>query len=36
MTNPTFPHPSLYVGDFNCQHVNWGYNATSPDGETLD
>ena len=23
---PTFPHPSLYVGDFNCQHVNWGYN----------
>jgi len=22
---PTFPHLSLYVGDFNCQHVNWGY-----------
>jgi len=21
----TFPHPSLYIGDFNCQHVNWGY-----------
>ena len=21
---PTFPHPSLYVGDFSCQHVNWG------------
>jgi len=21
-TTPTFPHPSLYVGDFNCQHVN--------------
>jgi len=19
---PTFPHPSLYVGDFHCQHVN--------------
>ena len=19
----TFPHPSLYIGDFNCQHVNW-------------
>jgi len=33
---PTFPHPSLYVGDFNCQHVNWGYNKTSPDGESLD
>jgi len=22
---PTFPHPSLYFGDFNCQHVNWGH-----------
>jgi len=33
---PTFPHPSLYVGDFNCQHVNWGYNTTFPDGESLD
>ena len=18
-----FPHPCLYAGDFNCQHVNW-------------
>jgi len=26
---PTFPHPTLYVGDFNCQHVNWGYNKIS-------
>ena len=33
---PTFPHPSLYVGDFNCRHANWGYNKTSPDGESLD
>ena len=33
---PTFPHPSLYVSDFVCQHVNWGYNKTSPDGESLD
>jgi len=33
---PTFPHPSLYVGDFNCQHVNWGYNTTSSNGESLD
>ena len=33
---PRFPHPSLYVGDFNCQHVNWGYNKTRPDGETLE
>jgi len=31
-----FPHPSLYAGDFNCQHVNWGYNTTSLDGESLD
>jgi len=23
-TIPTFPHPSLYAGDFNCQHTNWG------------
>jgi len=22
MTILTFPHPRLYVGDFNCQHVN--------------
>ena len=35
MATPTFPHPSLYVGNFNCQHVNWGYNKTS-DGENLD
>ena len=33
---PTFPHPSQYVGDFSCQHVNWGYNKTSPDIEILD
>ena len=25
---PTFPHPILYVSDFSCQHVNWGYNKT--------
>jgi len=31
----TFPHPSLYVGDFNCQHVNWGYDKASPDAESL-
>jgi len=36
MAIPTFPHPSLYVGDFNCQHVDWEYNKTSPDGESLD
>jgi len=35
-TIATFPHPSLYVGDFNCQHVNWGYNTTYPNDESLD
>ena len=35
-TIPTFPHHSLYVGDFNCQHVNWGYSTISRDGESLD
>jgi len=33
---PKFSRPSLYVGNFNWQHVNWGYNTTSLDGETLD
>jgi len=30
-------HPdisSLYVGDFNSQHINWGYSTPSPDGES--
>ena len=32
---PVFPHPCLYAGDFNCLHVNWGYNRNSADGECL-
>ena len=32
---PVFPHPCLYAGDFNCRHVDWGYNNSSPDGECL-
>ena len=32
---PVFPHPCLYAGDFNCQHVDWGYDANSADGECL-
>jgi len=28
---PTFPHPILYVGDF-----NWGCRTTSPNGKSLD
>ena len=33
---PTFPHPSLYAGDFSCEHVNWSYHTTSLDGESLE
>ena len=32
---PVFSHPCLYAGDFNCQHVDWGYDANSADGEYL-
>jgi len=35
-SHTNIPTSRLYVGDFNCQHVNWGYNKTSPDGESLD
>ena len=30
-----FPLPVLYSGDFNCPHVNWGYNSNSANGECL-
>ena len=29
------PVPAIYAGDFNCQHTDWGYSHTTPDGETL-
>ena len=32
---PVFPHPYLYAGDFNCQHVDWGYDANTADGKYL-
>ena len=32
---PVFPHPVLYVGDFNCPDVNWGYGTSSADEEWL-
>ena len=32
---PEFPHPCLYAGDFNCQHVDWGYSTSSPHGQSL-
>ena len=30
-----FTHPCLYAGDFNCRHVDWGYDDNSPDSECL-
>ena len=32
---PVFPHPCLYAGNFNCRHVDWGYNDNSLDVECL-
>ena len=32
---PVFLHPCFYPGNFNCRHVDWGYNNNSPDGECL-
>ena len=32
---PTAPAPAIYARDFNCQHTDWGYSHTTPDGETL-
>ena len=28
---PVFPHPCLYAGNFNCRHIDWGYDNNSPD-----
>jgi len=33
--HPNVPTPQS-VGDFNCQHVNWRYNKTSSDDESMD
>ena len=32
---PVFSHPCPYAGDFNCQHVDWGCDANSAEGECL-
>ena len=32
---PVFPHPSLYAGDFNSLHTDWGYNNNSADRDSL-
>lgn len=31
----TYPHPALYVGDFNTHHSEWGYNTIDENGEAL-
>ena len=32
---PVFTHPCLDAGDFNCPHVDWGYNTNIADGDCL-
>ena len=32
---PCFPHPAIYIADFNSQHSEWGYSADSSDGISL-
>ena len=30
-----FPSPCVYAGDFNCQHVQWGYRTNTSNVECL-
>ena len=32
---PDVPSPALYVGNFNCQHTDWAYKKSNPDGDSL-
>ena len=32
---PAFIHPTIYAGDFNCQHNDWGYSYTTRNGDAL-
>ena len=32
---PVFPSPCMYAGDFNCQHVQWGYRANTSNRDCL-
>ena len=32
---PAFAHPTIYAGDFNCQHNDWGYSYTTRNGGAL-
>ncbi|KAM3864710.1 putative RNA-directed DNA polymerase from transposon X-element [Diretmus argenteus] len=33
---PSVTAPAIYAGDFNCQHTDWGYNHTTPNGVALN
>nr|CAB3266991.1 reverse transcriptase [Phallusia mammillata] len=32
---PSFPHPTVYIGDFNSHNTDWGYNENDKAGEQL-
>lgn len=32
---PTYNHPAIYSGDFNCHHTSWGYSTNDSDGDAL-
>jgi exonuclease III len=34
-TLKVFPGPVVYVGDFNCQHTQWGYEDCNKPGKQL-
>lgn len=31
----TFPHPAVYIGDFNSHHRDWGYSTNDENGESI-
>ena len=32
---PVLPHPSVFIGDFNSHHPDWGYQTADSDGDQL-
>lgn len=30
---PAFPHPSVYIEDFNSHHTNWGYEINDNNSD---
>lgn len=33
---PCYEHPSIYAGDYNSHHSNWGYSSTDKNGDDLN